>query len=89
VLGAEGVAIARAPGASFTPPQLATLYDFPSGVDGTGQCIAIIELGGGFRPADISAYFGPQSMLKVIEYFISLYGKIVELTSTVAPLAER
>ena len=57
VLGAPGVAVARAPGASFTPPQLAALYDFPTGVDGSGQCIAIIELGGGFKPADISAYF--------------------------------
>jgi len=57
VLGADGSVIARAAGASFTPPQLATLYNFPTGVDGTGQCIAIIELGGGFKPADISAYF--------------------------------
>jgi kumamolisin len=58
VLGADPSAIARAPGASFTPPQLAALYDFPTGADGSGQCIAIIELGGGFKPADISAYFG-------------------------------
>jgi kumamolisin len=57
VLGAPGVAVARAASASFTPPQLARLYDFPTGVDGKGQCIAIIELGGGFKPADISAYF--------------------------------
>ena len=57
VLGAPGVAGTRAAGASFTPPQLAALYDFPSGLDGKGQCIAIIELGGGFKPADISAYF--------------------------------
>jgi kumamolisin len=42
---------------SFTPPQLAKLYDFPTGLDGEGQCIAIIELGGGSRPADITAYF--------------------------------
>jgi len=58
VLGVDESAVARAPGASFTPPQLATLYDFPTGADGSGQCIAIIELGGGFKPADISAYFG-------------------------------
>ena len=45
------------PGSSFTPPQLATLYNFPTGVDGSGQCIAIIELGGGFRTADLTAYF--------------------------------
>ena len=43
--------------ASFTPPQLAALYDFPAGADGSGQCIGIIELGGGFKPADLTAYF--------------------------------
>ncbi|MDR3577896.1 MAG: S53 family peptidase [Anaerolineaceae bacterium] len=43
--------------ASFTPPQLAKLYDFPAGLDGTGECIAIIELGGGYRTADIKTYF--------------------------------
>jgi kumamolisin len=57
VLGADESIVARAASASFTPPQLATLYDFPTGVDGTGQCIGIVELGGGFKPADISAYF--------------------------------
>src|SRR5690242_4774443 len=34
-----------APGA-FTPPQLAKLYNFPSGADGSGETVAIIELGG-------------------------------------------
>lgn len=42
--------------ASFTPVDLARLYDFPDG-DGAGQCIAIIELGGGYRDSDLSAYF--------------------------------
>jgi kumamolisin len=42
---------------SFTPTQLARLYDFPSGVNGHGQCVAIIELGGGYRPQDLTAYF--------------------------------
>ena len=51
-----------APSASFTPPQLAQLYDFPTGLDGTGQCIAIIELGGGYRNTDLKAYF---SQLKI------------------------
>jgi kumamolisin len=41
---------------SFTPTALASLYDFPEG-DGQGECIAIIELGGGYRPADIKTYF--------------------------------
>jgi kumamolisin len=49
-------ASAQPPGA-FTPPQLAKLYNFPQGLDGSGQCIGIIELGGGSRPADITAYF--------------------------------
>ncbi|HWY86867.1 MAG TPA: S53 family peptidase, partial [Gemmataceae bacterium] len=42
---------------SFNPPELAKLYNFPAGLDGTGQCIAIIELGGGYRTVDIKAYF--------------------------------
>ncbi|HTV91882.1 MAG TPA: S53 family peptidase [Verrucomicrobiae bacterium] len=41
---------------SYTPPQVATLYDFPSGVDGTGETIAIVELGGGYSASDFSAY---------------------------------
>jgi kumamolisin len=41
---------------SFTPLQLASLYDFPIG-NGQGECVAIIELGGGERPADLSTYF--------------------------------
>jgi kumamolisin len=41
---------------SFTPPQIASLYDFPTGT-GQGECVAIIELGGGERTADLTAYF--------------------------------
>ncbi len=41
----------------FTAPQIAHLYDFPANLDGTGQCIGIIELGGGFKTADLKAYF--------------------------------
>jgi kumamolisin len=52
-----GAVATRAGGASFSPPQLASLYQFPTGLDGSGQCIGIIELGGGFKPADIKAYF--------------------------------
>jgi len=48
---------AHATEVSYTPPQIAKLYDFPASVNGTGQCIALIELGGGTRPADIDTYF--------------------------------
>lgn len=41
----------------FTPPQLAGLYDFPPGGDGSGQCIGIIELGGGYNDSDLQQYF--------------------------------
>lgn len=47
----------HAAGTSFTPPQVASLYKFPGGVDGSGECIAIIELGGGFKPTDLTTYF--------------------------------
>ena len=45
-----------APVASYTPVQLAQLYRFPPS-DGAGQCIALIELGGGYRDDDLRAYF--------------------------------
>jgi kumamolisin len=47
---------AAAASVSYTPLQVASLYGFPAG-SGNGQCVAIIELGGGFRPADLSTYF--------------------------------
>lgn len=49
-------AAAAAAATSFAPPQLAKLYDFPPG-NGKGECIAIIELGGGYRSTDLQTYF--------------------------------
>jgi kumamolisin len=45
------------PTATFTPLQLGQLYSFPGGTDGTGQAIALIELGGGFNSTDLATYF--------------------------------
>ncbi|HJU13254.1 MAG TPA: S53 family peptidase [Candidatus Nitrosotalea sp.] len=45
------------PKASYTPPTLANLYDYPKGLDGSGQSIAIIELGGGYKTPDLQSYF--------------------------------
>jgi len=42
---------------SYTPIQVAALYDYPTGVDGSGECIALIELGGGYNPTDLSNYW--------------------------------
>jgi kumamolisin len=41
---------------SFDPTQIAKLYNFPSGT-GQGECIAIVELGGGYRTTDLKTYF--------------------------------
>jgi kumamolisin len=40
----------------FAAPDIARLYNFPAG-DGSGQTIGIIELAGGFSPADLNTYF--------------------------------
>ena len=46
----------RGAGLSYTPAEVAKMYRFPGG-DGSGQCIAIIELGGGYRASDLKTYF--------------------------------
>lgn len=48
---------AAAVNTSYTPPQLGTVYSFPEGTDGSGQTIAIIELGGGYVQSDLDTYF--------------------------------
>jgi kumamolisin len=42
---------------AFNPPQVAALYDYPTGLNGAGQTIALIELGGGYTTSDIQTYF--------------------------------
>ena len=43
--------------AGYTPLQVITAYDPPPGTDGSGQTLAIIELGGGFAQDDLDTYF--------------------------------
>jgi kumamolisin len=45
------------PPGTFTPPQIASLYNYPATATGNGECIAVIELGGGYKPADLTNYF--------------------------------
>ena len=40
----------------FTPTELGTLYGFPQG-DGAGQCIGLLEFGGGFSTSDLATYW--------------------------------
>jgi kumamolisin len=49
-------AAAAAP-SSYTPPQVAQAYQWPATATGAGQTIGIIELGGGYRQTDLTAYF--------------------------------
>jgi kumamolisin len=44
-------------GTSYTPPQVAERYGFPTNVTGAGQTIAIIELGGGYTDSEMAVYF--------------------------------
>ena len=50
-------AAAAATPASYTPPQVAQAYQWPANATGAGQTIGIIELGGGYKMADLKAYF--------------------------------
>lgn len=42
---------------SYSPVTIAELYGAPSGATAPGVSVALIELGGGFAPTDIDAYF--------------------------------
>ncbi len=57
---------------AFTPVEIGALYNFPVGLDGSGQTIALLELDGGFRPAEMSAYFAelgvPQPSITVVAF---------------------
>ena len=55
---------AQAVSLSYTPPQVAAFYDYPTGVDGTGECIALIELGGGYTTTDLSNYWNQLNLTK-------------------------
>lgn len=67
------VSHAAAPQA-FTANQLAEIYGFPKGVTGKGQCIGIIELGGGFKTTDIANYFNGLGIIPPAVKAISVDG---------------
>ncbi len=47
---------------AYDPAEIAQRYQFPTGLDGTGQTIALIELGGGFDPNDVASYFAAKKI---------------------------
>ena len=50
-------AAAAPEGTTYSPNQVADIYQFPAGTTGAGQTIAVIELGGGFSTSDLDTYF--------------------------------
>lgn len=50
-------AINNAAPSAYYPTDIAKMYNFPQNTTGKNQCIAIIELGGGYRQQDILNYF--------------------------------
>ncbi len=56
------VATPHASVAGYWPQEVAARYDFPTAADGSGQTVAVIELGGTVDQADVAAYFTDQGL---------------------------
>lgn len=61
-IGAKGLAPNNSP--YFDPIQLATLYNFPSNLSGSGQKVGIIELSGGYVLSDVTTYFSQLGLIQ-------------------------
>jgi kumamolisin len=59
--------------AYFTPTQLSDLYNFPDST-GSGQTIALIELGGGYDSADLQKYWSSLGLKNVSVTAVSVGG---------------
>jgi kumamolisin len=47
----------QAAAVSYSPVQVMEAYNYPTGVTGAGQCIAVVELGGGYNTSDLNSFF--------------------------------
>jgi kumamolisin len=72
VRGDQSPRVAASPAVSYTPLQVAQLYRFPAGADGAGQTIGILELGGGYRAADIKNYFSSLGIKEPVVVSVSV-----------------
>jgi kumamolisin len=52
-----GLVHPQAASVSYNPDAVAKAYKYPRDVNGAGECIALIELGGGYRNVDMQNYF--------------------------------
>ena len=55
------------------PNEVAKLYNFPA-ANGSGQCVAIIELGGGYRTSDLKTYFKNHNLMLPVISAVSVDG---------------
>lgn len=56
VMGKRGAGLGRHKTGPRSILELARTYQFPENTDGSGECIGILEFGGGFYEADIEAF---------------------------------
>jgi kumamolisin len=61
-IGEPQAALASNSTPGYLPNKISALYGFPSQVDGAGQCIGIIEFGGGYRDSDNRAAFSAMGL---------------------------
>ncbi|WP_276961397.1 S53 family peptidase [Ferrimicrobium acidiphilum] len=78
---------ATKPALSYLPTQVAKAYDFPS-ASAVGHSVALIELGGGFRQADVTNYFTTQSLPVPVVTAISVNGGVNDPTTANSADAE-
>ena len=58
----------------YTPPELAQIYSFPPELDGSGQCIGLLEFGGGYRDSDLDHYFAAMGVARPTVTSVSVDG---------------
>jgi kumamolisin len=56
-MSAETIAPPPVTSKTRIPAEFASLYNFPSHTSGKGQCIGLVEFGGGFDPKQLHSYF--------------------------------
>src|ERR1700683_1605334 len=54
--------VKKAVRAHFSPHDVAELYRFPKHAKGEGQCMGVIELGGGYHRSDLESFFSSLKM---------------------------
>ncbi|MGH9124674.1 MAG: S53 family peptidase [Acidimicrobiales bacterium] len=65
---------AAAGAVQYSPPQVAQAYGFPASASGAGECVAILEFGGGYQESDIAAYFQSIGVVQPVVSAVSVDG---------------